>query len=116
MTQLEKVDIGKAVPETDFDKNLEKAFIRNIDQLAEILNKGILLSENFNAYIATITTSAVVGTETAITHGLKRTPTGFIVLEKDKAAHIYLGASAKTATTYYVRSDVASVTAKLMIL
>lgn len=114
--QIERVDIGKALPETDFDRNLEKSFIRLMEQLSEILNGGILLSDNFNGYMTTITTSATPGTETAITHNLKRTPTGYIVLEKDKAAHIYKGSSGKNATTYYVASDVASVTVTLIIL
>jgi hypothetical protein len=116
MTQIEKIDIGKATPETDFDKNLEKAFLRNIEQLTEILNKGIRFEDNFSAYITTFTTSGTPGVETAITHGLKRIPSGFVVLEKDKAAHIYKGASGKSATTYYVASDVASVTVTVMIV
>ena len=115
MTQIIRTDTGCAVPENDFDKNIEKSFTRLTDQLTRILNKGIQFGENFDAYIVTLTTNATPGVETAITHGLKKIPLGCLVLEKNKAAHIYLGASGKSATVYNVASDIASVTATLMI-
>lgn len=96
----------------DMEYNLDKYFVR----LRAILNNGLNFADNFSSYVTTFTTSAVVGTETAIAHGLKRIPVGFIVLEKDKAAHIYTGTTAKSVTNYYVRSDVASVTVTLVIL
>lgn len=115
MSQLEKLDIGRAVPENDFEKNLEKSYLRLLQRLTEILNKGLNFSDNFAAYTTTITTSATPGIETAISHGLKSIPTGCLVLERDRAAHIYLGASGKSTTVYNVASDIASVTATLMI-
>ncbi len=115
MSQLEKLDIGRAVPGNDFEKNLEKSYLRLLQRLTEILNKGLNFQDNFAAYITTITTNATPGVETAISHGLKITPSGCLVLEKNKAAHIYLGASGKSTTIYNVASDVASVTATLMI-
>jgi hypothetical protein len=103
-------------PETKFDQDLETALDKIFGQLSEILNGGLRITENFDSYKVTLTTSATPGTETAIAHGLKRTPNGFIVLSKDKAAHIYDGATPKDSSNIYVRSDVASVTITLWIL
>lgn len=115
MSQLNPLNLGTAPPDTDYTKNLEKTLDEAFQRLREILNKGLLFADNFDAYIATITTDATPGLETAITHGLKRVPSGYLVMSRDKAAIIYDGASAWTATTLYIRSDVASVTAKVIV-
>lgn len=116
MSQLESLKFSDVPPKDAYEKDLEFALDKFSLRLREILNNGLNFSDNFNGYLTTITTSAAPGTETAIAHGLKRVPVGCIVIEKDKAAHIYLGASGKDATNYYVRSDVASVTATLLIV
>lgn len=116
MSQLQRFKPSESAPETPFDQDLERALDVAFQRLSEILNKGILLDDNFNGFKTTITTSATPGTETAIAHGLKRTPIGYIVLKKNKAAHIYDGATAFDSTNIYVRSDVASVTTTLFIL
>lgn len=113
--QLERLDLGKATPESTFDKNVEKSFLRLMDVLTVLLNGGLKFSDNFEVYTTTITTNVTPGVETAITHTLKRVPVGYIVAEQDKAGSIYLGTTAKSATNYYVASDVASVTATLLI-
>jgi len=113
--QLEKIDLGKTPPETPFGLNVEKAWTDLVDQLRDILNKGVKFSDNFNAELQTITTSATPDTESAITHTLKRVPTGYLVYSRDKAAIFYDGSSSWTATTIYLRSNVASVTAKILI-
>lgn len=103
-------------PADNFGKDLERNLDRNFEQIREILTEGILLDDNLNGFRTTITTDATPGVETVIAHGLKRAPIGFLVLKKDKAAHIYSGATADGSTNLYVRSDVASVTATLFIL
>ena len=116
MSQLEPLRFPAAAPdEPGYQQGLERVIDDHMKKIREILNKGLLFADNFDAYIATVLTDATQGVETAITHGLKRTPTGFLVFEKDKAAHVYTGSTAKNATTYYIRSDIASVTVTLMI-
>lgn len=106
---------GEEPPKTDFEKKLEINLDKFFQQVRGILNKGIRFSDNFDGYITTITTDPTPGVQTALSHGLKRVPTGCLVLESNKAAHIFLGASGKSADTYNVQSDVASVTATLFI-
>lgn len=101
-------------PENQFDKDLEQTLDKIFSKIRDILNNGLNFSDNFECHVETITTDATPGNSTVITHNLKRTPVGCLVLEKDKAAHIYKSAS--TTTTYTVKSDVASVTATLVIL
>lgn len=102
-------------PQDPFSKDLDKGLDDFLGQVRDLLNGGIKFADNFSATIATFTTDATPGVETAIAHTLKRTPTGFLVLAKDKAAHLFDGASGKDASNYYVRSDVASVTATVLI-
>lgn len=103
-------------PENAFEKDLEIALDAIFSAIKEILNGGIRITDNLNSRISTITTSATPGTETAIAHGLKRIPAGAIILERDKAGHVFLGSSGKDSENYYVQSDVASVTVSLLIL
>lgn len=114
--QLDRVTLGREKPNDDFEKNLERSFTKLVDQLVELFKNGITFADNFNGYLTTITTDATPGVETAITHTLKKIPTGCVVLEKDKAGHVFLGASGKSSTVYNVASDVASVTATLLII
>ena len=113
--QIDRIDLGRAVAETPFEKNLEKSFQRLIDQLVQIFKNGILFSDNLSAYIGDLTTSGTPGVESVIAHGLKRVPTGYIVIGKDKTGDIFNGASAWTSSNIYIKSNVASLTIKIMI-
>lgn len=62
-----------------------------------------------------VTTDGSANTESSHAHGLGRTPTGYIVVGKDKAGVIYDGSSAWDATDIYIRSDTATVAAKLFV-
>ena len=101
--------------ESEFDKKLEEELVRYSIDLAKMLNSGLKFSDNFNMEIQSVTTDASAGTETAITHTLKRVPSDFLVGSQDKAGTIYKGASAWTATTIYIKGSVASITAKIYI-
>ena len=113
--QISTFQAADSPPKTDYEKNLEVGLDRIFDEILTILNKGLLFSDNFDAYIGTLTTDATPGTETAIAHGLKRTPSGYLVISRDKNGVIYNGATAWDATNIYVRSNVASVTIKVII-
>jgi len=113
--QLEKIDIGRTPPADVFGQNLEKSWTRLIDQLMEILNGGAKFSDNFNCQLVTVTTDAIPDTEGAVSHTLKRVPTGYLVYGRDKSGVIYDGSTAWTTTAIYLRSNVASVTANIII-
>lgn len=112
--QVRKI-LKTAKPESEFDKSLEDELLSYSLELSKILNKGLDFTDNFNMHIKSVTTDAVIGTETAISHNLKRVPSDFLVGSQDKAGTIYKGSSAWTATNIYIRGSVASITAKLYI-
>lgn len=113
--QLDPLELGDKQPETDYTKNLDDVLVRFADQLLTIINKGIRIEDNLDVADKTVTTDATPGTETAIAHGLKRVPKGFLVYSQDKAASIYDGSTSNDATNLYLRSDVATVALKILI-
>lgn len=115
MTQLERLQVPDDPPKDEHVKTLEISLDKLFTQLRSILNNGLRFTENFDSAITTLTTNATPGVETAVAHGLKRIPLGCIVLEQTKAGHLYRGASGKDATNYYVASDVASLTVRIII-
>jgi len=62
-----------------------------------------------------VTTSGTPDAEGAVEHGLRVVPKGYVVVSRDKAAHIYDGSTAWTNEFIYVRSDIATVVAQLLI-
>lgn len=114
MSQLTKFNVGEKQPDTPWGMSLEKELDRYFTKLNQIINKGLTFADNFDGYIGEITTDATPGNSTAITHGLKRTPTGIIVLEQNKAGSIYK--VSKSATQYVIASDVASMTATVLVI
>jgi len=106
-------------PEPDkrnrFEVDLTDRLIRYTSKVGDILNKGIRATDNWDAYIVTVTLVAA-DVEQAVAHTLKRVPTGFMVLSTDKAAQIYNGGTAWTATNIYIRSNVANTTAKVVLI
>lgn len=101
-----RVQIGK--PESEFDKTLEPELMSYTLELAQIINKGLKFSDNFNAEILSIADSGLADSENTVGHTLKRIPTGFIVTSIDKAGVVYLGATAWDATNIYLKCNVAS--------
>ena len=103
-------------PQDDFSRDLERGLDSIFSKLADILNGGLLLADNFDGFLTTITTDATPGVESAIAHGLKRVPSGYLVLKRDQAGILYDGSTAWDSTNIYVRSNVASLTVTLFIL
>ena len=81
-----------------------------------ILNNGIRPGDNLDAQTVSVTTHTTPGTEVAVAHTLKRVPAGYIVLKRDKEGVIYDGATAFSTSSIYLKSNVASVTATILIL
>lgn len=114
--QIERFSLGAISPLTEWEKNADRTLDRLFQTLIELLNAGLRFEDNNSLYRVTITTSATPNTEQAVAHTLKnRTPIGYLVISSDKAAHIYDGTTAWTTSNIYLRSDVASVTAKLLV-
>lgn len=103
-------------PSTPFEQDLDRTLDKMFAAYFQLLNSGMTLADNFNAFTTTFTTSATPGQETAIAHGLKKIPTGFLILSKNKSAHIFDGPSGKDSDNYFIQSNVASVRVTVVIL
>lgn len=114
MSQVTKFNVGDKPPADPWSRDLEKELDRYTSKVTQLLNKGLNLADNFDGYIGSFTTDATPGVSTTLTHGLKRVPTALIVLEQDKAGSIFK--VSKSATAYVVASDVASLTATVIII
>ena len=103
--QIDRVTTGQAIAETDFEKNIEKSFQRLVDQLGQILNKGVKFEDNFNCDILDFTTPVVRDTEFTVAHTLKRIPIGYIVIRSTNLgpALLYDGPTAWTTTNIYLK-------------
>ena len=85
-------------------------------ELANLLNKGLQVSDNFNAQIVTVTDTGLVNTEFVVAHTLKQVPIGFIVINIDKAGVVYNSGTIWTTANIYLKCSVASCLTKLIIL
>lgn len=106
---------GSNPPETPFEKDLENNIDKLFAVLAEVLDSGLTFDDNSSINRKSITTSGTPDTEAAVSHNLKRVPVGYFVVGRDKAGVIYNGTTAWTTTNIYLRSNVATVTATVII-
>ncbi len=107
--------IKTTTPETEFEKSLEQELLSYSRELSALLNAGLKFAENFNAQLKTYTTNGVANTEDAVAHTLKRVPTGFLVVTRDKAGIVYDSGTTWTATNLYLKCSVATVAVKILI-
>ena len=107
--------IKTSKPESKFDETLETELVSYSLELANILNAGLKFADNFNAQIKTFTTNAAANTEDAVAHTLKRVPTGFIIINRDKAGIVYDSGTSWTATNIYLKCSAAATAVKIMI-
>ena len=84
---------------------------RDID-LIGLLDRGLLIADNFNGAMLEYTSNATPDTQDSVAHGLKRVPTDFIVVNRDKGAVVYKSA-AFDSTNLYLKATVASTTVRL---
>lgn len=102
-------------PETEFEKNLEKELLSFSLELANILNNGLKFSDNFDANILDIADTGAANASNTVAHTLKRVPTGFIVVNNNKAGVVYDGGTAWTTTDIYLKCSVANCTVKVLV-
>jgi len=107
--------VKTGVAESEFDKALEQELLSYTYKLAQLLNGGLGFIDNFNLQEKTYTTNAVANTEDAVAHTLGRVPSGFIVVNRDKAGVLYDSGTAWTATNIYLKCSVASTAVKIYI-
>lgn len=84
------------------------------DDIDSVINGGIEFNQNIDAkQIACIFQTA--NSDAVFAHGLGRIPNGFFVVGLDVASIIYNGAAHNTTDLIYLRSNTASVNAKVMV-
>jgi hypothetical protein len=111
MTAYRPLRIAGATTLEEIKRSLEE-WDRNMNAM---LNGGLNFGDNFDGDSVSVTTNATPNTEDAVAHGLGRIPSGFEVITKDKAGDIYASGTAWTATSIYIKSTVAAVTATLRV-
>jgi len=102
-------------PENTEDEDLYNVLSEFTNSVIEILNGGILFSDNFDCKLVTYTSNGTPDTEDTLAHGLGRTPTGYLVYGMDKAAIVYDGGTAFTATNLYLKCNVATAAVRLIV-
>jgi hypothetical protein len=79
-------------------------------QFQEILSKGLDKTK-----FVDVTSHATPNTEFSAEHGLDRTPSGFIVINQDRAGHVYDSGTAWDAGKIFLKADVSSMKVRLMV-
>lgn len=83
--------------------------------IESILNSGIKFQDNVDCKLKSVASHGTPGTEFSLAHTLGKVPVGYIVYGQSAAGSIFDGTTANTATTIYFKSDVATVTFKLIV-
>lgn len=102
MPQIEK-SLHTTLPESNYDKSLDQELRDYVTNLANLLNKGLRFSDNFDMNILTVSDSGTANTEFTVAHTLKRVPIGYLPIKQSIAGSIYLGSSSWTATNIYLK-------------
>ena len=102
-------------PRDRADEDLFNVLSEFTNDVIKILNGGILFSDNFDCKLVTYTSNATPNTEDTFAHGLGRLPVGYLVYGMDKAAIVYDGGTAFTATNLYLKCNVATAAVKLLV-
>lgn len=75
-----------------------------LDQVKTIINNGLQFVDNFSGKTLTLTFSAA-NTDTALTHGLGRVPTGYIIIKRSASMVVYDGSAAWTSQLIYLKAS-----------
>jgi hypothetical protein len=99
----------------NFKRELLTALGDVLKKLESILNRGITFSDNVDCKLVSFTSSGTPDAENTVAHGIGKVPTGYIVYSQDKAASLYKGSTAWTATNIYLKCNVATVIVKIVV-
>lgn len=83
-------------------------------KLSDLINKGLRIEDNIDIAEFEFTTAAV-GQENTIAHGLGRVPRGYIVTKRDQVVNVYDGTTAWDTSYIYIKSDVEGATVSVLI-
>jgi len=83
------------------------------EQVKDAINGNLSFADNFKAQTVSVTFDSA-NAEVQVSHGLKKTPTGYIVVGTSAAMSVYDGSSSNTAELFYVRSS-ATGTARILL-
>ena len=98
------------------DQDMQQLFLMSQGRVRFGTGTSTDRGENIHGEFLDIATNATPDTEDAFSHTLGSVPIGYIVIGRDKGAVIYDGTTAWTATDIYLRSNVATVAAKIFLL
>lgn len=103
-------------PMRQWDRDLLTALGNWSLSMKGILDRGISLTDNIDAVIASFTSNATPDTEDTVAHTLGRIPSYFIVADINKGGVVYRGATTFTKTNVYLKTTVASAAVKVILL
>jgi Zn-dependent oligopeptidase len=95
--------------------NTPDGHYRTLKDLQQALLNRLTFTDNIQSTQVTVTFGAAANVDTTINHNLGRIPVSFQVF-CDRAAHIYKGTVAWTATTITLKSDTANAVATILIV
>jgi hypothetical protein len=98
-----------------FDVDLLTAIEQGFQELQKLLDRTLSFDDNVDCRRVEVVTHATPGTEFSVAHELGKVPTGYIVYGQSAAGSVYDGATANTAATLYLKSDVSSKTFRLLV-
>lgn len=107
--------IKTAKPENDFENVLERELLSAWLELATLLNGGLGFNDNFNCDIVPVADTGTVNTEFAVAHGLKRIPTGYLVIRRNKAGVVFDSGTTFTIANIYLKCSVANTQITVLI-
>lgn len=109
--QLASIFRGAEIDNLELQRRLEE-YDRNQDA---ILNRGIRFEDNVDCVMVEFTSNGTPNTQDTVAHTLGKVPTGFLVVNKDKAGDVYAGGTTWTKTNIYFKTTVASVALKILV-
>lgn len=97
------------------DEDLIRYLNDQLESLNSIFRNGVSFADNIDCEIISFISDPSIGVETAVSHSLKRVPTGFIVISCDQEAIVYDGTTANTISSIYIRASQSSVNLKIIV-
>ena len=101
--------------ESEFDKSLTLELLSAWRELSVLLNGALTFQDNFNAEIVDVSDTGTANTEFTVSHGLKRVPTGFLIININKAGVVYANGTTWTTAAIYLKCDTANTTIKVLV-
>lgn len=91
------------------------------ENLARLINGNVTFGDgtnidNINGSWINVTAPATPNTDFVVNHNLGRLPSGYLIMEKDRACDVYTGSAAPTKTQITLRVTVASAVLRMFIL